>query len=91
MAEKKTLKFHVELIIGIFLVGTLAFIVASSWNMLLYETLQFLKEDNNFLGTKDNGMIAYTAIYAVFITSISILILILLINFEVVNHSNVFI
>jgi hypothetical protein len=88
VSEKKTLKVHVELIVGIFLVGTLAFMVASSWNVLLFEILTWLKEDNNFLGTADNGMLAYTAIYAVLITLFSVGVLALLINFEYINHSS---
>jgi hypothetical protein len=87
MTEKKTLKSHIEIIIGVFVVGTLALMVASSWNLLAIEFLEWLKQDNNVIGLKGGGLIAYTSIYAVLITIFSIIVLAILIKFEVVNHT----
>jgi len=78
---------HIEILVGTFLVGTLAFIVANAWNNFMELILSDLEIEENASDERGKGGIKYNAIYVAIVTCFSVGILAILIHFEIIRHS----
>ena len=85
MSGQTTINKHVEIIVGTFVVGTLAFIVANGWNDFSRELLKELENEEGIYGGK--GMVFYSGIYVLIATIFSLFVMYLLVKFEIVHHS----
>jgi hypothetical protein len=86
MANENIITNHAEIIIGTFVIGTLAFIVSHGWNDFIERLMTWLDKNQPFFEEKDENGLIYSAIYVVFITTVAIGVLLLLIKFDLVNH-----
>ena len=83
--SQQTAYNHIEIIVGTFLVGTLAFIVANSWNKFAEGVLKKIEETEGVY--KPGGdMLFYQGMYVIITTFIALLIMYSLIRLELVRH-----
>ena len=77
---------HKEVIIGTFVIGTLAFIVAQAWGGFVTTILKEIETKEN--ADRGLGLLFYSGMYMVIITIVAVAIIFLLINFDLVRHSH---
>ena len=77
---------HIEIIVGTFVIGTLAFVVANAWNDFSREILKKLEEENDSYKPGE-GMIFYSGMYVIAITCFSLVMVYILIWLEVIHHA----
>lgn len=75
-------KLYAEIIIGTFLIGTMAFLVANSWENFLEETIEYSEPP---IGGKPYKLII-SGVFAVLITFLAIVVAYFLIKFEIVKN-----
>ena len=77
---------HIEIIVGTFVIGTLAFIVANAWNDFSRGVLKKIEETEG--SYKPGGdMLFYNGLYVIIMTLFALLVMYILIRLEVVRHS----
>lgn len=77
---------HVKLIVGTFIVGTLAFMFAHSWNGFIEKSLELISETTIIDINKEKGLVILSGIYVVIITIICIVVMYILITVDFVKH-----
>ena len=99
-SDKGKYNVHKEVIIGSFVIGTLAFVVAHAWNSFFGNIVQAQiksrtekqEETNKFNGenngdeTSQRGAVFFYGMYALIITVIAVILVLILIQFDVLQH-----
>jgi len=83
--EEQTINNHIEIIVGTFVVGTLAVIVASAWNDFSKEILLKLEQVEGVKGISQTFLF-FKGMYVLIVTIVAVLVMYILVRFEIVRH-----